>query len=63
MRDDRVESALVTDLCFFLLWLAAVYDPNVHSFYDEPLPYPERYHKYTEFNDHKPTYRDGKSIL
>lgn len=38
---------------------AAVYDPNVHSFYDEPLPYPERYHKYTEFNDHKPTYRDA----
>lgn len=39
--------------------LTAVYDPNVHSFYDEPLPYPERYHKYTDFNDHKPTYRDA----
>lgn len=38
---------------------AAVYDPNVHSFYDEPLPYPERYHKYTDFKDHKPSYRDG----
>ena len=66
MRDDGVESALVNDLCFcfvFFFLLAAVYDPNVHSFYDEPLPYPERYHKYTDFNDHKPTYRDGKSIL
>lgn len=38
---------------------AVVYDPNVHSFYDEPLPYAERYHKYTDFKDHKPSYRDA----
>lgn len=38
---------------------AAVYDPSVHSFYDEPLPYAERYHKYADFKEHKPTYRDA----
>lgn len=45
---------------FIFSFVAAVYDPNVHSFYDEPLPYPERYHKYTDFKDHKPSYRDGE---
>lgn len=43
-----------------IFFSAAVYDPNVHSFYDEPLPYAERYHKYTDFKEHKPSYRDGE---
>lgn len=38
---------------------AAVYDPNVHSFYDEPLAYTDRYHKYPDFKDHKTSYRDA----
>lgn len=47
-------------LCFS--FSAAVYDPSVHSFYDEPLPYAERYHKYADFKEHKPTYRDGEFL-
>lgn len=42
------------------MFLAAVYDPNVHSFYDEPLAYTDRYHKYPDFKDHKTSYRDGE---
>lgn len=46
----------------FFLFSAAVYDPSVHSFYDEPLPYADRYHKYTDFKEHKPSYRDGEFL-
>lgn len=32
----------------------------MHSFYDEPLAYTDRYHKYPDFKDHKTSYRDGE---
>lgn len=48
---------------FLFITASSVYDPNLHSFYDEPLPYVERYKEYQkEYKDYR-DYKDQKDFL